>query len=83
MFAVHAGFVSIARTLLISLIILRANRDFQLLLAVHQVFRHRRTLSGSRNGFSYLVVYSSRLVRPPPPLLTRISIQAAHPFISL
>ncbi len=81
--AVHAVFVSIVRKLRISLIRLRANLDFQLLLAVHQVFRHRRTLSGSRNGFSYLVVYSNRLTCPPSPLLTRISIQAAHPFISL
>src|SRR5271169_975833 len=69
--AVHAVSVSIARKPPISLIRLRANLDFQLLLAVHQVFRHRRALSGSRNGFSYLVVYSSRLICPPPPLLTR------------
>jgi hypothetical protein len=32
-------------------IMLRANLDFRLLLAVHQIFRHRWTMSGSRNGF--------------------------------
>ena len=65
---------------------LRANLDFQLLLAAHQVFRHRRTWSGSRP--SHLRVRFFQVNRGLTRLFQQIigrlcsPLQRARPFLN-